>query len=189
MLAMLHPAFHLDAQAGSAGCLRIVALLFEPVEDFGAPVTDASTDTEAGWAGPEVAPVAQRGHGDADHAGDLLHGEQLVVGVRGVGRFGRLGDAHVASPQRSAGSLTFRQWSFVLVETSSWSTWRILRRRDHRIRTSTGRHRGGTSGVRWCLRRSDHVPLKSFRTHLTSTVLDEPIVVGLCTPAHHEIER
>src|SRR5215216_429038 len=114
MLAMLHPAFHLDAQAGSAGCLRIVALLFEPVEDFGAPVTDASTDTEAGWAGPEVAPVAQRGHGDADHAGDLLHGEQLVVGVRGVGRFGRLGDAHVGSPQRSAGSLTFRQWSFVL---------------------------------------------------------------------------
>src|SRR5215211_5120479 len=32
------------------------------------------------------------------------------------------------------------------VETSSWSTWRILRRKDHRIRTSTGRHRGGTSG-------------------------------------------
>src|SRR5215217_3861247 len=88
----------------SAGCLRIVALLFEPVQDFGAPIADASTDTEAAWAGPEVAPVAQRGHGDADHVGDLLHGEPLVVGVWGVRRFDLLGDAHVGSPQRSAGS-------------------------------------------------------------------------------------
>src|SRR5215216_5050274 len=98
----------------SAGCLRIVALPFEPVQDFSAPIADASTDTEAAWAGPEVAPVAQRGHGDADHFGDLLHGEQLVAGMQGVWRFGRLGDAHVGSPQRSAGSLTFRQWLFVL---------------------------------------------------------------------------
>ena len=106
MLAMLHPAFHLDAEASLSGMPEVVALLFEPVKDFGAPIADAPTDTEAAWAGPEVAPVAQRGHGDADHAGDLLHGEQLVAGVRGVGRFGPLGDAHVGSPESSAGSLS-----------------------------------------------------------------------------------
>src|SRR5215217_9434079 len=121
MLAMLHPAFHLDAQAGSAGCLRIVALLFEPVQDFGAPIADASTDTEAAWAGPEVAPVAQRGHGDADHVGDLLHGEQLVVGVRGVRRFGSLGDAHGVPPGKFGRLSSSGSDRLFSVETSSWS--------------------------------------------------------------------
>jgi hypothetical protein len=70
----------------------------------------------------------------------MVSSSSLACGVSG--RFGRLGDAHVGSPQRSAG---FRQWSFVLRRDQQWSTWRILRREDHRIRTSTGRHRGGTS--------------------------------------------
>ena len=52
--------------------------------------------------------------------------------------------------------------------------WRILRRRDHRIRTSTGRHRGGTSGGTLVFTQVRPRPPESFRTHLTSMVMDEP---------------
>jgi len=60
------------------------------------------------------------------------------------------------------------------VETSSWSMWRILRRRDHRIRTSTGRHRGGTSGGTLVFTQVRPRPPESFRPHFTSMVSDEP---------------
>src|SRR5215203_2663850 len=121
MLAMLHPASRRSSRRPSAARLWVVAPLFEPAKDLGAPVADASTDTEAAWAGPEVAPVAQRGHGDADHVGDLLHGEQLVVGVRGVRRFGSLGDAHGVPPGKFGRLSSSGSDRLFSVETSSWS--------------------------------------------------------------------
>ena len=58
----------------------------QPDADFTAPVADAAADAEAVRTGAEVAPVAQGGDGDAENVGDLGDGEQLVVGVRVLGR-------------------------------------------------------------------------------------------------------
>src|SRR5215217_1493701 len=158
----------------SAGCLRIVALPFEPVQDFSAPIADASTDTEAAWAGPEVAPVAQRGHGDADHVGDLLHGEQgssLACGVSGdSARWVMLMAFLLGS---SAGS----QVPAVIVCSPSRPAVGLLANPEEERspdsyprRTPPRRYVGGTSVFTQVRPR----PPESFRTHLTSTVWTSP---------------
>src|SRR5680860_966986 len=88
MLAMAHRLSRRRHSRASAGALWIAGLLFEPLEDFAAPVADRPADPKALWSGAEVAPVAQGGDRDADDVGDFGDGEQFVVGVRGLGRCG-----------------------------------------------------------------------------------------------------
>src|SRR5680860_1654596 len=96
MLAMAHGPSRRRHLRASAGALWMTGLLFEPLEDFAAPVADGPADPKALWPGAEVAPVAQGGDGDADYVGDFGDGEQFVVGVRGLGRCGPVRDgAHV----------------------------------------------------------------------------------------------
>src|SRR5215211_1489729 len=75
-----------------------VGLVVELGEDLRAPVADAAADAEAARAGAEVAPVAQGRDRDADNVGDFLHGQQFVVGARGVGNSGPLGAPHGLPP-------------------------------------------------------------------------------------------
>src|SRR5215203_7502900 len=79
-----------------------IGLVVEPGEDLRAPVADAAADAEAARAGAEVAPVVQGRDRDADNVGDFLHGQQFVVGVRGVGHSGPLGATHGVPPGEEA---------------------------------------------------------------------------------------
>jgi hypothetical protein len=75
-----------------------IGLVVEPGEDLPAPVADAAADAEAAWAAADVAPIAQGCDRDADNVGNFLHGQQFVVGARGVGLSGPLGATHRVPP-------------------------------------------------------------------------------------------
>jgi hypothetical protein len=116
-----------------------IGLVVEPGEDPRAPVADAAADAEAARAGAEVAPVAQGREGDADNDGDFLHGQQFIVGVQGVGQSGPFGCCSWRSSWRVAGrGREIRLVRSFSIRTVARSLWSIVRRRHHRLHTSSG---------------------------------------------------
>jgi hypothetical protein len=58
----------------------MLELLFDPLLDVGPPVSDVSTDPEAGWSFTAVAPLVKGPDRHSQISGEFLDGHELFVG-------------------------------------------------------------------------------------------------------------
>ncbi|CCH90570.1 protein of unknown function [Modestobacter italicus] len=96
---LLHPGECADCGVGSPPAPPVVGnpavMNVDPAAELVGAVEDAAAETEAAWAGAEVAPVPQRGDGRAQEFSGFDDGEQF--GLMAGGAVGHGGGLRIRS--------------------------------------------------------------------------------------------